>query len=281
MENDIETKIFNVKTDYYGTIVNYSALFDPGNLGQQVESIKIKIVNFEEDFVKARHLIKINQFYNLHSITVLIKISSVDDKSNPNGYKFYVNYNGDYEILANKTNEALESFSNSFQPLFSELNTSIERIELNCCGLLNINTFSNLLNNKSIKYLNLYVNSDFIVYSLKPNVGSSDGSGGDDSGGDDLILNNIFKLQLYSLIFEFNESVAYKLVGEFIKEFKNLINYISKQQQQQHKSNSINLKEIKIIIKHDNYIHQELNNIHNPYFTTILKLLTQPTTPLL
>ncbi|KAM9972692.1 hypothetical protein ACTFIR_012059 [Dictyostelium discoideum] len=44
-----------------------------------------------------------------------------------------------------------------------------------------------------------------------------------------LILNNIFKLQLYSLILVLNKN---ELVSEFYKEFKNLINYISTQQQQ-------------------------------------------------
>ncbi|KAM9971074.1 hypothetical protein ACTFIW_011048 [Dictyostelium discoideum] len=81
-----------------------------------------------------------------------------------------------------------------------------------------------------------------------------------------LILNNIFKLQLYSLIFEFNKK---ELVGEFVKEFKNLINNISTQQQEQQESNYINLKEIKIKIKGDEYI-QELNN---PYFRTIMKIV--------
>ncbi|KAM9972696.1 hypothetical protein ACTFIR_012063 [Dictyostelium discoideum] len=232
-------------------------------------------------------------------------------------------------------NKSKESFSNSFKPLFSELNTSIERIELDCCGLLNINTFSNLLNNKSIKFLYLY-DSDFIVYSSKQTDGDdcsvgdgsnyygsddrgNDNSSGDDSDDDDddgsevlqeetfsinqylfdnifsspltsirhykicfkelkelkfifnLILNNIFKLQLYSLIFEFYDN---KLIGEFIKEFKNLIYNISTQQQQQQqqkqqKSKNINLKEIKI--KGYNKYLEELNNVINPYFKTIIK----------
>ncbi|KAM9971158.1 hypothetical protein ACTFIW_011132 [Dictyostelium discoideum] len=206
----------------------------------------------------------------------------------------------EYETSDNKVNQIIELFSNSFQPLFSELNTSIERIQFDCMGLLNIDTFSNLLNNKSIKYL--YLNySDFFVYSSKPTGG---GSGCKELHKEpisinqylfdnifsspltsirhykinfkelkelkfifNLILNNIFKLQLYSLIFEFNEN---KLIGEFVKEFKNLINNISTQQQQQQlqkKSNNINLKEIKIKIDEDGYT-QELNNLNNQYFTT-------------
>ncbi|KAM9972664.1 hypothetical protein ACTFIR_012031 [Dictyostelium discoideum] len=54
--------------------VNYSALFDPDNSGQQVESIKVNVLlepEYEE-FVEARHLIKVNQFENLHSISIPI-----------------------------------------------------------------------------------------------------------------------------------------------------------------------------------------------------------------
>ncbi|KAM9971058.1 hypothetical protein ACTFIW_011032 [Dictyostelium discoideum] len=335
------------------THVNYSALFDPDNSGQQVESIKVKNESDNLEFVEARHLIKVNQFENLHSITIPINpyqiLSNLSeemgfyslycnnaDSGNSKNMKSelnqminslitckslknlnlscikYISFSFDDfarfdQIFANQINQTIESYSNSLQPLFSELNTSIERIEFDCCGLLNINTFSNLLNNKSIKYLYLYGNSDFIVYSSKQ-TGDNGGGGG---GGDDeyikelhkepisinqylfenifsspltsirhykirikesnqlkfifnLILNNIFKLQLYSLIFELNEN---ELVGEFVKEFKNLTNNISTQQQ---KSNNINLKEIKIEIKDDEY-SQELKNINNPYFTTIIK----------
>ncbi|KAM9971038.1 hypothetical protein ACTFIW_011012 [Dictyostelium discoideum] len=55
--------------------VNYSALFDPDNSGQQVESIKVQSKNYEineNDFVEPLHLIKVNQFENLHSIKVPI-----------------------------------------------------------------------------------------------------------------------------------------------------------------------------------------------------------------
>ncbi|KAM9971111.1 hypothetical protein ACTFIW_011085 [Dictyostelium discoideum] len=315
------------------THVNYSALFDPGNSGQQVESIKVKNENGNE----ARHLTKVNQFEKLHSITIPInsfqilsnlseemgfsklyrknnKYSSDSDnmKSELNQMinslitsKSLKNLNissvnsicylpikkydgGDYENFVNNLNKTIELFSNSFQPLFSELNTSIERIELDCMGLLNINTFSNLLNNKSIKYLYLNGDSDFFVYSSKP---KDNGRGGSRLHLEpisinqylfdnifsspltsirhykirfielnqiklifNLILNNIFKLQLYSLIFEFDDS---ELVGEFVKEFKNLINNISiqqEQQRQQQKSNNINLKEIKIKIEDDQYL---------------------------
>ncbi|KAM9971060.1 hypothetical protein ACTFIW_011034 [Dictyostelium discoideum] len=254
----------DVENDY-PTHINYSALFDPDNSGQQVESIEVKNGYENEEFVEARHLMKVHQFENLHSITIPInslqilsnlsgdmeiynlyrnrtelgdsenmeselyqminsfitskslknlKISSVYSKYSISNeiYAFVVD---DHEILVNDINEDIESYSNSFQPLFSELNTSIERIELDCCGLLNINTFSNLLNNKSIKYLYLN-NSDFIVYSLKP-------------------IDN-------------------------------------KQQLEQQKSNNINLKEFKIKIKiKDDEPIQELNNINNPFFATVIK----------
>ncbi|KAM9971052.1 hypothetical protein ACTFIW_011026 [Dictyostelium discoideum] len=346
--------------------VNYSALFDPDNSGQQVESIKVNVLlepEYEE-FVEARHLIKVNQFKNLHSISIpinpyqilsnfseemglntlydnrAIQSNSKNMKSElnqminslitskslknlkltscvssvrfrPNDY-YDGNDDGDHEIFVNNINQTIESYSNCFQPLFSELNTSIERIELDCMGLLNINTFSNLLNNKSIKYLYLYGDSDFIVYSSKL-TGDNGSDNGGDGGGDyelhkepisinqylfdniftspltsirhyrinikelkqlkfifNLILNNIFKLQLYSLIFELHGN---RFVGEFVKEFKNLINNISiQQQEQQQKSNNITLKEIKIKIERYKYKYiQELNNINNPYFTTIIE----------
>ncbi|KAM9971030.1 hypothetical protein ACTFIW_011004 [Dictyostelium discoideum] len=382
------------------THVNYSALFDPDNSGQQVESIKVQCNLGNCEFVEARHLIKVNQFDNLHSISIpIVPFQILSNLSEEMGFtSFYSNstdsgisenmkselnqminsfitckslknlkisstaqhesyldtgdYDDDLKTFANNINEVKESYSNSFKPLFSESNTSIERIELDCCCQLNIDTFSNLLNNKSIKYLYLY-DSDFIVYSLKQtdngragragrgvrgrgghgggrgdgddddddavdDNGDDDNDGDDDEGGDDddeggddeeggeiikepisinqylfenifsspltsirhyrikfieskelklifnLILNNIFKLQLYSLIFEFNEN---ELVGEFVKEFKNLINNISTQQQE---PNNINLKEIKIKINDKEYI-QELNNINNPYFTTVIK----------
>ncbi|KAM9971037.1 hypothetical protein ACTFIW_011011 [Dictyostelium discoideum] len=216
----------------------------------------------------------------------------------------------DNENFVNCLNETTESYSNSFQPLFSELNTSIERIEFECCSLLNINTFSNLLNNKSIKYLYLHdSNSDFIAQSLNP---TSNGGGRNvlhkdpisinqylfenifssplisvrhyrinlENGKEikfifNLIFNNIFKLQLYSLIFELNELNGNILIGEFIKEYKKLINNISQEQEQQqqlqHKSKIIYLKEFKFKFKiKDEYI-QELKNIKNQYFTTVIK----------
>ncbi|KAM9999723.1 hypothetical protein ACTFIZ_008186 [Dictyostelium cf. discoideum] len=340
--------------------VNYSALFDPDNSGQQVESIKVQSQHGNEESVEPLHLIKVNQFENLHSITIPInsliilsnlseemgfhgfyryvyyghsvnmkselneminslitskplknlKISSVNFEHYPMDYQGYTHYDiycKDLKIFTNKLNEIIESFSNSFKPLFSELNTSIERIEFDCKGLLNINTFSNLLKNKSIKYLYLY-DSDFIVYStirsddnihqksisinryLFENIFSSPltsirhygvlfKESNEFKSMFNLILNNIFKLQLYSLKFQLNEN---KLIGEFVKEFKILINNIStqEQQQQQQQPNNIKLKEIKIKIKikmktkikikYDEYI-QELNNINNPNFATIIK----------
>ncbi|KAM9971073.1 hypothetical protein ACTFIW_011047 [Dictyostelium discoideum] len=340
--------IYQGEVDDGETHIDYSALFDPDNSGQQVESIKVKNGSGNTEFVEAIHLIKVNQFENLHSITIPIntfqilsnlleetifynilylnradsgdsenmkselnqminsfitckslknlKISSIHSTHLPINYEYLDYFGRCPKILVNNINETIESFSNSFQPLFSELNTSIERIELDCMGLLNINTFSNLLNNKSIKYLYLN-NSDFIVYSSKPI--------GDNGGGKvnrefhkesisvnqylfdnifsspltsirhykinikesnelklifNLILNNIFKLQLYSLIFVFEN----KLISEFDKEFNNLINNISTQQQQ--KQNNIQLKEIKIIIKAN-----ESNNFDDPYFITVIK----------
>ncbi|KAM9971099.1 hypothetical protein ACTFIW_011073 [Dictyostelium discoideum] len=356
-----------VETDI-PTHINCSALFDPHNSGQQVESIKVIAQSNYEESVEVRHLMKVNQFENLHSITIPInsflilsnlseemgfhslyrniignsenmkselnqminsfitckslknlKITPVNSKHLPIYYKDFAHFDGgNHETFINKLNETIESFSNSFKPLFSELNTSIERIEFDCMGLLNINTFSNLLNNKSIKYLYLYGNSDFIVYSSKL---SDNGGDGDDYELHsepisinqylfdniftspltsirhykirikelkqiklifNLILNNIFKLQLYSLIFEIYDNELdeeseienqKELIGEFVKEFKNLINNISIQQQEQHqKSNNITLIEIKIKIERYKYKYiQELNNINNPYFTTILE----------
>ncbi|KAM9972675.1 hypothetical protein ACTFIR_012042 [Dictyostelium discoideum] len=304
------------------------ALFDPDNSGQQVESIKVKNEYKYVDYVEARHLIKVNQFENLHSIEIPINSFQIlsnlskemgyfsldcikSDLEDPIDYDTYYD-DGDIQTFINNINQPIELYSNSFQPLFSELNTSIERIELDCVGLLNINTFSNLLKNKSIKYLCLY-DSDFIAYSSKPSGGSS--SGDSDDGGSEacqeeiisinqylfdnifsspltsirhskikfkelkqlkfifnLILNNIFKLQLYSLIFELNGN---ELVTKFIKEFKNLNNYISTQEQQ--KSNNIYLKEIKIkVLMCDDFNYDLLdeinNNINSPYFTTIKEI---------
>ncbi|KAM9972665.1 hypothetical protein ACTFIR_012032 [Dictyostelium discoideum] len=243
----------------------------------------------------------------INSLIACKSLKNLNIKSCVNSIRFHPNdyYDGNddggQEIFVNKINETIESYSNSFQPLFSELNTSIERIEFDCCGLLNINTFSNLLNNKSIKYLYLYDHSDFIVYSSKL---SDNGSGDYELHLEpisinqylfdniftspltsirhykinikelkqlklifNLILNNIFKLQLYSLIFELDENEfddeleienQNELVGEFVKEFKNLINNISiQQEEQQQKSNNINLKEIKIIIKQHKCIHRQ------------------------
>ncbi|EAL71826.1 hypothetical protein DDB_G0271392 [Dictyostelium discoideum AX4] len=353
------------KDDCSQSRVNYSALFDPNNSGQQVESIKVQSKTYEineEDFVEPLHLIKVYQFENLHSITVTInsllilsniseemgfkgfynvnsysgflrntksevfqmtnsfitskslknlKISSVTYEHYPLDYMGFFAYRqysfNDIVIFAKRVIEIIEYLSNSFKPLFSELNTSIERIEFDCMDLLNINTFSNLLNNKSIKYLYLHGDSDFIVYCPKL-VSRSMGLNQEPitinqylfeyiftspltsirhykikfKGSNELklifnlIFNNIFKLQLYSLIFEFNKN---ELIGEFAKEFKNLINNISIQQLLQQKSNDLNLKEIKIKIKikqTENKINydeniQELNNINNPHFTTIIK----------
>ncbi|KAM9971050.1 hypothetical protein ACTFIW_011024 [Dictyostelium discoideum] len=331
--------IYHGDVEDSSTHVDYSALFDPDNSGKQVESIKVKSEYGNLEFVEARHLFKVNQFENLHSLTIPInsfqilsnlleemgfynilyrdradsgdsenmkselnqminslitckslkslKISSIHSTHLPISYDEY-----DQEILVNNINETTESYSNSFQPLFSELNTSIERIEFDCCGLLNINTFSNLLNNKSIKYLYLY-NSDFIVYSSK-SIGDNGGKVNSEFHKEsisvnqylfdniftspltsirhykininesnqiklifNLILNNIFKLQLYSLIFVFEN----KLISEFDKEFKNLINNISTQQQ-----NKIQLKEIKIII-----IAYQSNDFRTPYFIAAIK----------
>ncbi|KAM9972661.1 hypothetical protein ACTFIR_012028 [Dictyostelium discoideum] len=345
VDEDKETvKIFKI----------FKALFDPNN-SQQAESIKVQFKIDMKESVEARHLIKVNQFENLHSIAIPINsfqiLSNLSEEmgfirlyksklgnsknmkselyqmvnsiitckslknlkiTSVNLMEYPIDYEGcfdggddDYEVFANKINENIEYYSNCFQPLFSELNTTIERIVFDCMGLLNINTFSNLLNNKSINYLYLYNDSDFIVYSSKQsgrgynqlhlepisinqylfdNIFSSPltsirhykiriKKSKQFKFIFNLILNNIFKLQLYSLTFKINKD---KLVGEFVKEFKNFINNISKQQQQQQqKSNNINLKEIKIKTEiNDEYI-QELNNINNPYFITVIKKLSK------
>ncbi|KAM9972685.1 hypothetical protein ACTFIR_012052 [Dictyostelium discoideum] len=314
-------KIFKSKNIIYDgsrcpTNVNYSMIFDPDNSGPQVESIKVKNESGNVEFVKPHHLIKVDQFEKLHSLSIPMNsyyiLSNLSEKM---GFgKFYTENNGfnciksdfDYsdnikselnqminsfitskslknlkissvclEHVIDKSNEnqinqIKESFSNSFQPLFSELNTSIERIELGCGGLLNINTFSNLLNNKSIKYLNLY-EGNFIVYSPKPtynsiyqflfeNIFSSPSTSIRHYGFCfkksnelelifNLILKNIFKLQLYSLIFVLNKN---ELILILIKI------------------------KIKINIQNDfkskyNQYFQDLNNIKNPYFTTVIK----------
>ncbi|KAM9971028.1 hypothetical protein ACTFIW_011002 [Dictyostelium discoideum] len=264
------------------------SLFDPDNSGQQVESIKVRI-NLFCSFVEARHLIKVNQFENLHSLSIPINSYQIlSNLSEEMGFiRFYKNTKND------------PPNSNNIK---SELNQMILIIGIDCMSLLNINTFSNLLNNKSIKYLYLYGNSDFIVYSSKLKCGNGSGLHKEPISINqylfdniftspltsirhykikfneskqlklifNLILNNIFKLQLYSLIFEFDDK---QLVDEFVKEFKNFIINISMQKQQQ-KSNIIYLKEIKIKtgikFEGEEFI-QELFNFNNPYFTTVLK----------
>ncbi|KAM9971131.1 hypothetical protein ACTFIW_011105 [Dictyostelium discoideum] len=314
------------------TNVNYLKIFDPDNSGQQVESIKVKNGSGNKEFIKPHHLIKVDQFENLHSIEIpmnsLYILSNLSENMGFN--KFYTENNGfncikshfvysdnvkselnqminsfitskslknlnissvrpeyvifksnkNHKILENQINQIKESFSNSFQPLFSALNTSIERIELDCGGLLNINTFSNLLNNKSIKYLYLY-DSDFIVYSFKPTGGSHDSSinqflfenifsspstsirhygfcfkkSNEIKLIFNLIFNNIFKLKLYSLVFVLNKN---ELIGEFVKEYGKFIKKIltldqqqeqqeqqKKQEQQQEQEQQQQPKEIK------------------------------------
>ncbi|KAM9971013.1 hypothetical protein ACTFIW_010987 [Dictyostelium discoideum] len=251
---------------------DYSSLFDPDNSGQQVESIEVKNKNGLEQvyFVKTKsfsqNITGFGDSDHMKSELNQMINSFITCKSLKN-LNLYISslYLSPCREDPNDLNQTIESYSNSFKPLFSELNTSIERIELDCRGLLNINTFSNLLNNKSIKYLCLYGESDFIVYLPKQKLNEI-------KFIFNLILNNIFKLQLYSLIFEFSQ---FYLIGEFIKEYKNLINNISiqQQQQQQHqqqKLNNINLIEFKIKIEEKKYI-QELNGISNPYFTIIIK----------
>ncbi|KAM9979492.1 hypothetical protein ACTFIY_008743 [Dictyostelium cf. discoideum] len=161
--------------DCYSPNLEENDTDDEGNkkcTGQQVELIKViietngdgEIFMFyrnNEEFggsgnsknMKSELNQMINSFLSSKSLKNL-NILSVNSNYSIS-YKDYYGYDGDYEILANKINENIESYSNSFKPLFSELNLSIERIELDCCGLLNIDTFSNLLNNKSIKYLYL------------------------------------------------------------------------------------------------------------------------------
>ncbi|EAL71842.1 hypothetical protein DDB_G0271424 [Dictyostelium discoideum AX4] len=306
------------------TNVNYSKIFDPDNSGQQVESIKVKNESGNKQFVEPHHLIKVYQFENLHSITIPMDsfqiLSGFSEKMGFNKFDMNNKYPGNsknmeselnqminsfitseslknlkissvcsqyviFKMNIDKINQIKESISKSFKPLFSELNTSIERIELDCGGILNINTFSNLLNNKSIKYLYLY-DSDFIVYSFKQtgggsycsinqflfeNIFSSPQTSIKHYGFCfkksnelelifNLILNNIFKLQLYSLIFVLNKN---ELIEKFVKEYGKFIKKIStliqkpqqeqqekqEQEQQPQEIQNLNLKEIKIKIK--------------------------------
>ncbi|KAM9979505.1 hypothetical protein ACTFIY_008777 [Dictyostelium cf. discoideum] len=228
----------------------------------------------------------INSFITSKSLKNL-KISSVNDPWYPLDYgiDFRNCCDDDLAISANKLNEIIEYYSTCFKPLFSELNTTIERIEFDCMGLLNINTCSNLLNNKSIKIGRLELHSEPISINqyLFENIFTSPLTSirhyrikFDESIQFkfifNLILNNIFKLQLYSLIFEIYDS---HLVDNFVKEFKNLINNIPIQQQQQlqeqqqqeqqqeQNSNNINLKEIRININIK--IMAMLNNKYDEY----------------
>ncbi|KAM9971049.1 hypothetical protein ACTFIW_011023 [Dictyostelium discoideum] len=253
----------------FSTNINHSALFDPDNSVNQFEnlhSLTIAINYFQilsnlskqmestslyDD--KSEFNQMVNSFITSKSLKNL-KITSIIPIDIPIENEGCFNYDvGDHEMCANNINEIIEFYSNCFKPLFSELNTLIERIELDCCEPISIDQY--LIDNiftsplTSIRHYKIRIkesNQLKLIFNL--------------------ILNNIFKLQLYSLIFEFNEK---ELVGEFVKEFKNLINNISTQQQEQQESNFINLKEIKIKIKGDEYI-QELNN---PYFRTIMKIV--------
>ncbi|KAM9999725.1 hypothetical protein ACTFIZ_008189 [Dictyostelium cf. discoideum] len=77
---DREIQIFKTKNIIYDGSdvcdfqkhINYSALFDPDNSGQQVESSKVENELEDEDFIEPLHLIKVSQFENLHSTTIPI-----------------------------------------------------------------------------------------------------------------------------------------------------------------------------------------------------------------
>ncbi|KAM9971096.1 hypothetical protein ACTFIW_011070 [Dictyostelium discoideum] len=221
--------------------------------------------------------LELNQMIN--SFITSKSLKNLNIKSCLNSIHFhpndYYDGNGDHEIFVNNINETIEYYSNLFKPLFSELNTSIERIEFDCMGLLNINTFSNLLNNKSIKYLYLYGNSDFIVYSSKP---SYNGGGGGELHKEFISVNqylfdNIFTSPLTSIR---HYKINIKEPNQLKLIFNLILNNISTQQQQQEqqqKSNNITLKEIKIEIKRIGYI-RELN-INNPYFKTMTKRIIE------
>ncbi|KAM9971091.1 hypothetical protein ACTFIW_011065 [Dictyostelium discoideum] len=317
VEDDETVKVFKIlkgKNIIYGvsnycesqgeipTHINYSALFDPDSSGQQVESIKVLCYADNEEFVEARYLIKVNQFENLHSISIPINsyqiLSNLSEEMGSKELYSTKSESGNSKNMKSELNQMINSFITSKSLKNLNITSSVNSIHFrpnkyyDDCGLLNINTFSNLLNNKSIKYLYLYGDSDFIVYSSKQTGG---GSGNklhlepistnqylfDNIFSSpltsirhykinikkskqfklifNLILNNIFKLQLYSLIFVFNNN---KLIGKYVKEFKNFINNISKQQQQQQqKSNNINLKEINIEIKRGEYSREYKNPI--------------------
>ncbi|KAM9972721.1 hypothetical protein ACTFIR_012089 [Dictyostelium discoideum] len=330
------------------THVNYLTLFNPDYSGQQVESIKV--YSGYIDFVEPRHLIKVCEFQNLHTIKIPIKpvsiLSDIFNEIGTNSFNFqyhsenvnsnlkeminslisskslkflnitlcnkniediikyhYYRQHGDSgshdhdddeknKNLIKTINQSKEMLSNSFQPLFSELNTSIERIKLDCHGLFNINTFSNLLKNKSIKYL-ILTDSDFIFYSynkqyqpplplptkkntfntylnndefhyerisinqyLFENIFSSPLTSirhykikikelDELKSIIKLILNNIFNLQLCSIILNINNTKI--PINDFKNEYGNLINNIKIQTQQQKPTNiNIHLKEIKV-----------------------------------
>ncbi|KAM9997275.1 hypothetical protein ACTFIZ_006711 [Dictyostelium cf. discoideum] len=150
------------------THINYSVLFNPDNSGQQVESIQVKNKSeFYEEFVESRHLIKVNQFKNLHSITIPIDtfqiLSNLSEETGFNTFFGNIVESSNSKNMKSELNQMINSFitskslknlniyypisyedflgfdeseieinkkfeSYSFKPLFSELNTSIERI---------------------------------------------------------------------------------------------------------------------------------------------------------
>ncbi|EAL65701.1 hypothetical protein DDB_G0283433 [Dictyostelium discoideum AX4] len=97
--------------------VNYSAILDLDNSGQQVESIKVQNGHRYADFVEAHHLIKVNQFENLHSITIPINSFQIlSNLSKEMGYFSFYGINSDFGNSDNmklELNQMINSFINS------------------------------------------------------------------------------------------------------------------------------------------------------------------------
>ncbi|KAM9972726.1 hypothetical protein ACTFIR_012094 [Dictyostelium discoideum] len=246
------------------THVNLTPMFNPDMAGQQIESIKIKNKCDVAQIAEPGNLMKIGQFQNLHSIKFPIELNNilfgVSEGKRVRLYPRNIQENMKSEL---KKNDQFINFNDFIVYKYkfdddcnNNLKSYYETISIN--QYLFDNIFSSPLT--SIRHYKINLNS---AQQLKFIF--------------NLIINNIFKLQLYSLIFKFNKN---KFFTDFGKEFNNLIIYLStqkqQQQQQQQQSNNINLKEIKIKIKHyencidDKYI-QELRI--NPYFLIVIKNL--------
>ncbi|KAM9951459.1 hypothetical protein ACTFIT_002138 [Dictyostelium discoideum] len=268
--NEIGTNSFNF--EYHSENVN-------SNLKEMVNSL-----------ISSKSLKFLNITLCNENIEDIIKFHYYRQHGDSGSYDYYNDEKN--KNLIKTINQSKEMFSNYFKPLFSELNTSIERIKLDCHGLFNINTFSNLLKNKSLKYL-ILTDSDFIFYSYNkqyqppPPLPTKKNTFNTYLNNDEfhyerisinqylfenifsspltsirhykskikeldelksifkLILNNIFNLQLYSIVLYIKNTKI--PINDFKNEYDNLINNIIIQTQQQKPTNiNINLKEIKV-----------------------------------